>query len=115
MGLFWDPNYIHLLLFSHSVLSESSVALWTVALQAPLSMGFSSQEYWSGLLFPSPGDLPDSRIQSTSPTLQADSLPVSHGGSLLTISKSHLKLNLFTWKSSENYIHYVFKEVFHNA
>ena len=37
--------------------------LWTVAHQAPLSMGFSSQEYWSGLPCPSPGDLPDSRIE----------------------------------------------------
>ena len=43
---------------------------WTVAPQAPLSMGFSRQEYWSGLPFPSPGDLPDSEIEPTSPTLQ---------------------------------------------
>ena len=47
---------------------------WTVALQAPLSMGFSRQEYWSGLPFPSPGDLPDLRIEPRSPTLQADTL-----------------------------------------
>ena len=40
---------------------------WTVALQAPLSMGFSEQEYWSGLPFPSPGGLPDSGIQPRSP------------------------------------------------
>ena len=51
------------------------VTPWTVARQAPQSMGFSRQEYWSGLLFPSPGDLPDARIESGSPTLQADSLP----------------------------------------
>ena len=38
-------------------------------------MGFSSQEYWTGLLFPPPGDLPDSGIKPTSPALQADSLP----------------------------------------
>ena len=43
--------------------------------QAPLSMGFSRQEYWSGLLFPSPGDLPDPGIEPRSPALQADSLP----------------------------------------
>ena len=49
---------------------------WTVALQAPLSMGFSRQEYWSGLLFPSPGDLPDPGIKSGSPALQADSFPI---------------------------------------
>ena len=47
---------------------------WTVARQAPLSMGFSRQEHWSGLSFPSPGDLPDPGIKSGSPTLQADSL-----------------------------------------
>ena len=46
--------------------------LWTVALQAPLSMGFSRQEYWSGLPFPSPGDLPDPGIKPRSPALQAD-------------------------------------------
>ena len=48
---------------------------WTVAHQAPLSMEFSRQEYWSGLPFPSPGDLPDPGIEPRSPTLQADSLP----------------------------------------
>ena len=46
---------------------------WTVACQVPLSMGFSRQESWSGLPFPSPGDLPDLRIKLGSPTLQADS------------------------------------------
>ena len=45
----------------------------TVAHQTPLSMEFSRQEYWSGLLFPSPGDLPDLGIKLTSPALQADS------------------------------------------
>ena len=45
---------------------------WTAAYQAPLSMGFSRQEYWSGLPFPSPGDLPDPRIEPGSPALQAD-------------------------------------------
>ena len=48
---------------------------WTVAYQAPLSMGFSRQEYWSGLPFPSPEDLPDPGIKLASPALQADSLP----------------------------------------
>ena len=48
--------------------------LWTVAHQAPLSMGFSRQEYWSGLPFPSPGDLPDPGIEPGSPTLEADAL-----------------------------------------
>ena len=48
---------------------------WTVAYQAPLSMGFSRQEYWSGLPFPSPGDLPDPGIEPRSTTLQTDTLP----------------------------------------
>ena len=45
-----------------------------LAYQAPLSMGFSRQEYWSGLPFPSPGDLPNPGIEPKSPTLQADTL-----------------------------------------
>ena len=48
--------------------------LWTVALQAPPSVGYSRQEYWSGLPFPSPGDLPDPGIKPRSPALQADAL-----------------------------------------
>ena len=47
---------------------------WTVAHQAPLFMGFSRQEYWSGLPFPFPGDLPDPGIKPRSLSLQADSL-----------------------------------------
>ena len=50
------------------------VTLWTVARQAPLSMGLSRQEYWSGVPFPSPGDLPDPGIEPGSPTLEADAL-----------------------------------------
>ena len=60
---------------------------WTVAHKVPLSMGFSRQEYWSGLPFPSPGDLPDPGIEATSLSLlhwQADSLPLAPPG------KSHL-------------------------
>ena len=48
--------------------------LWTAARQAPLSMGFSRQEYWSGLPFPSLGDLPDPGIEPPSPELQVDFL-----------------------------------------
>ena len=48
---------------------------WAVAHQAPLSMGFSRQEHWSGLPFTSPGDLPDPGSEPWSPALQADSLP----------------------------------------
>ena len=51
------------------------VTPWTVACEAPPSMGFSRQEYWSGLPFPSPGDFPDPGIEPRSPALQADTLP----------------------------------------
>ena len=53
---------------------------WAVACQTPLSMGFSRQEYWSGLPFLSPGDLPDPGIEPRSPALQADSLPIELRG-----------------------------------
>ena len=52
--------------------------LWSIAHQAPLSMGFSRQEYWSGLPFPPPGDLPDPGIKPCLVHWQADSLPLSH-------------------------------------
>ena len=58
---------------SHSVASDSATP-WTAACQAPLFMGFSRQEYWSGLPFPSPGDHSNPEIEPRSPALQADSL-----------------------------------------
>ena len=60
-----EPHHVGVLLLcmlSHSVTSDS-VTLWTVACQAPLSMGFSRQEYWRGLPCPPPGDLPDPGIK----------------------------------------------------
>ena len=57
------------------------VTPWTVARQAPLSMGFSRQKYWSGLPFPPPGDLPNPGIKPKFPALQADSLPAEPSGS----------------------------------
>ena len=53
---------------------SNSVTPWTVVHQAPLSMGFSRHEYWSGLPFPSLGDLPDPGVEPRSPGLQADAL-----------------------------------------
>ena len=53
---------------------------WTVAHQAPPSMGFSRQEYWSGVPFPSPEDLPNPGIKPGSPALQADTLPSELSG-----------------------------------
>ena len=61
---------------------------WTVAYQASPSMGFSRQEYWSGLPFPSPGDLPDPGIEPRFPALEADALtsepPGKHKGTIKT-------------------------------
>ena len=64
------------------------VTLWTVAHQAPPSMGFSRQEYWSGVPFPSPGDLPNSGIEPGPPALQADTLTSEL---LLLLSSEELK------------------------
>ena len=67
-----------LVFLSLSLVAKSCLTLvtpWTVACQTPLSMEFSRQEYWSGLSFPSPGDLPNPGIEPRSSVLQADSLP----------------------------------------
>ena len=61
---------------------------WTVARQAPLSLGFSRPEYWSGLPFPSPADLPDPGIEPGSPALQADSSPTELRGKPLSYEGS---------------------------
>ena len=79
-------------------LSLSHVSLfetpWTVAHQAPLSMQFSKQGYWSGLPFPSPGDFTNSGIKPASPmspALQVDSLPLYHLRSPLWIKRAYYK------------------------
>ena len=69
-------QYFNVYYKCHAMLSHFSrvqlfVTLWTVACQAPMSTGFSRQEYWSGLLFPSPGDLPDPGIKPVSLTSPA--------------------------------------------
>ena len=78
----WAPSFIYIheiRLLSLEVKSLSRVLLimtpWTATYQAPPSMGFSRQEYWSGVPLPSPGDLPDPGIEPRSPTLQTDTLP----------------------------------------
>ena len=71
-------------LLSHSAMSDSATP-WTVARQAPLSMEFTRQGYWSGLPFPSPGDLSDPEIEPGSPTLWAYSLPSEPPGKLIQI------------------------------
>ena len=75
-----DHSFVVVYLLSHIWLF---VTPWTVAHQAPLSMGFPRQESWNGLLFPSPGALPDPGIEPVSPALQGDSLLLSHQGSIL--------------------------------
>ena len=65
---------------------------WTVAHQAPPSMGFSRQEYWNGLPFPSPGDLPDPGIEPSSPALQEDALTSEPPGKPQGGSKKKEKL-----------------------
>ena len=86
--------------FSHVQLF---VTLWAVVCQAPLSMGFLRQEYWSGLPCLPPGDLSDPRIKPAfpvTPELQVDSLPLSHRGSprsWLLFEKSDVPDSL--WKS----------------
>ena len=66
---------------------SDSATPWTVARQAPLSMGFPKQEYWSRLPFPPPGDLPDPGIKPVSPALQVDPLPLNHLGSQMLCPK----------------------------
>ena len=78
------PEFAQVKLFSHVWLFATP---WTVACQAPLFMGFSRQEYWSGWPFPSSGDLPDPGIEPGSPTLQADSLPSEPPGKTWSLWK----------------------------
>ena len=72
-------------LLSCSVMSNSLQTPWAVACQATLSMEFSRHEYWSGLAFPPPGNLPGPEIEPGSPALQANSLSLSHLGSPLRV------------------------------
>ncbi|CAI9157714.1 unnamed protein product [Rangifer tarandus platyrhynchus] len=90
-GLYgWEGADLTILRASHTLLVHVCVCLvlshvhifgtpCTITHQAPLSMGFPQQEYWAGLPFPSPADLPDSGIELSSPALQVDSLPLSQG------------------------------------
>ena len=73
---------------------------WTLAYQVPSSMGFSRQEYWSGLPFPSPGDLPNPGIKPRSPALQADALPSL--GTLVKINFQFFVVKLLETQNSLN-------------
>ena len=70
---------------------------WTVAHQAPPFMEFSRQEYWSGLPFPSPRDLPNPGIELGSPALQGDALRLSHQGIAI------LCINTYIWNLEKGY------------
>ena len=72
---------VHVCSVASAVSDSLQLNIWIVTCQAPLSMGFFRQEYWSGLPFPFPGDPPDSGIEPGSPVLQVNSLPLSHQGS----------------------------------
>ena len=74
---------------------------WTVAHRAPPSMGFSRQEYWSGLPFPSPGDFPDPGIEPRSPALQANALTSEPDGFKV---RANVFLFLQTYSSSLSYV-----------
>ena len=75
-------------------MSDFFSTAWTVAYQAPLSMGFFRQQCWSDLPFPSLGDLPDPGIKPSSPVLQVDSLPLSRQGSPHYRTVANLKFSV---------------------
>ena len=77
---------------------------WTVAYQAPPSMGFSRQEYWSGLPFPSPGDLPDPGIKPKPSAFQAEALTSEPPGKPLSFLKDNVKLKWCFFKNSVSFI-----------
>ena len=82
--------------WSRSVVSDFATP-WTVAFQVPPSMGFSRQEHWNRLPFPSPGDLPDPGIEPRSSTLQADALP-----SELSIFLGRVQRRAYKWQTAQN-------------
>ena len=97
--------YMLLLLLSHFRYVRISVTLWTVNFQGPLSMGLSRQEYWSGLLCPPPGDLPDPGIEPTSPVspvLQVESLPTEPPGKPTHIYTKYICTEVSTFNSCIN-------------
>ena len=73
--------------FSSQVVSDCFATPWTVAHQAPLSMGFPRQKYWSGWPFPTPGNLSNPGIEPKSSAFQMDSLPLGHLRSPLLVSR----------------------------
>ena len=96
MNLFRIPVLVcRISRFSHVRLF---VTPWTAAHQSPLSMGFSRQEYWSGLPFPSPGDLPDPGIEPVSPALEADALTSEPPGKPRMAYNQQIKFVWMAWE-----------------
>ena len=78
-------------------MSDSGIP-WTVAYQAPQTMESSRQEYWSGLPFPSPGDLPDPGIEPRSPMLQADALPSEPPGKPILYTQVYIPVQSLSFE-----------------
>ena len=100
---FWVKEAQKCVCVSRSVMSYSFATPWTVACQAPLSMGFLRQEYWCELPFPPQGDLPDPQIQPELPELQVNSLPLSHQESATIVIvqyHSHVQLFVSPWTAA---------------
>ena len=81
---------------------SDSATSWAAAYQAPLSVGFSRQEYWSGQLFPSPGDLPNPGTEPRSSALQVDSLLSEPPGKLWNQTVADIKMVFVGSKQSTN-------------
>ena len=97
LNMFFKFKYIFVCVCVHicGLVAKSCPILatpWTVAHQAPLSMGFSRQEYWSGLLFHTPGNLPGPEMDPGSPALEADSLPTELPGNYVINNQSEINL-----------------------
>ena len=95
--------------------SPTLVTPWTAARQAPLSMGFSRQEYWSGFPCPPPGDLPDPGIKLQSPARQTDSFPSEPFGNPILIFRHHLYGGRLSKKNSFSLSLFFFSVSHHNA
>ena len=100
-------NFIYLELESQSEVAQSCPTFcdpMDCSLPAPPCMGFSRQEYWSGLPFPSPGDLPDPGFEPWSPALQADTLPSELPGKSPVAQMSHHACQIsFIWNQTLYY------------
>ena len=84
-------------------MSNSFATPWTIPLQAPLSMGFSRQDYWSGLPFPSPGDIPDPSIKPVSPALTGKFFTTEPLGKPIDVLSYRLKIYVHIWHSWAKY------------